>query len=114
MPVCRVLRVCVCVCAERRLVADGHVFSLTVCGLTRIYSRPVPVPVLFLLVLGFGRFASSARARARVCVITERWEGCKFGPPHEIFGSGEGRMEWCRTFDTSTCTLFCFNRPKDV
>ena len=46
--------------AERQLVADGHVFSLTVCGLTRIYSRPVPVPVLFLLVLGFGRFASSA------------------------------------------------------
>ena len=46
--------------AERRLVTDGHVFSLTVCGLTRIYLRPVPVPVLFLLVLGFGRCASSA------------------------------------------------------
>ena len=75
---CVCVCVCVCVCletvkigcrmclflspctAERRLVADGHVFSLTVCGLTRIYSRPVPVPVLFLLVLGFGCFASSA------------------------------------------------------
>ena len=41
--------VCVCVC-----VWEG------VCGLTRIYLRPVPVPVLFLLVLGLGRFASSA------------------------------------------------------
>ena len=54
--------------AERRLVADGHVFSLTVCGLTRIYLRPVPVRVLFLLVLGFGRFASSACVCVCVCV----------------------------------------------
>ena len=62
----------VCVCtAERRIVADGHDFSLTVCGLTRIYSRPVPVPVLFLLVLGFGRFASSARVCDRLrCICT--------------------------------------------
>ena len=59
-------RVCVCATAERRLVADGHVFSLTVCGLTRIYLRPVPVPVLFLLVLGFGRFASSACVCAKM------------------------------------------------
>ena len=75
--------------AERRLVADGHVFSLTVCGLTRIYFRPVPVPVLFLLVLGFGRFASSARARACVCV----W----------IFATEHLHLR---------CTLF--TRPKDV
>ena len=55
--------------AERRLVADGNVFSLTVCGLTRIYLRPVPVRVLFLLVLGFGRFVSSARVCVCVCCV---------------------------------------------
>ena len=48
--------------AERRQVADGTDFSLTVRDLMRLYYRPVPVPVLFLLFLGFGRFASSARA----------------------------------------------------
>ena len=55
-------------CTAESLVAHGHVFSLTVCGLTRIYSRPVSVPVLFLLVLGFGRFASPARVCVCVCV----------------------------------------------
>ena len=61
--------------AERRLVADGHDFSLTVCDLTTIYCRPVPVPVLFLLVLGFGRFASSACVCVCVCCHTRTCRG---------------------------------------
>ena len=69
---------------ERRLVADGHDFSLTVCGLTRIYTRPVPVPVLFWLVLGFGRFASSPRACVCVFVCVQQ----KFHRPEA------GRAHW--------------------
>ena len=59
-----------CCCApvshRRRLVADGHDFSLTVSGLTEIHCRPVPA--LLLLVLGIGRFASSVCVCVCVCV----------------------------------------------
>ena len=52
---------------------DGHGSSLTVCGLTRFYNRPVPA--LLPLVLGIGGFASSTcvsgllvGSRTSVCV----------------------------------------------
>ena len=70
---------------ERRLVADGHDFSLTFCGVTRIYSRPVPVAVLLLLVLGFGHFAPSTRA----CVCTN-----DSSPPFAL-GMTSGPMTPC-------------------
>ena len=55
---------------ERRLVADGHDFSLTVSGPTRFYCRPVPALLLLCSDLVALR---QSRARVCVCVMHRRW-----------------------------------------